>query len=57
MGTLYEAVCKDCGHEFELLTGWTMTASQKVCESCGNTVMVPSRAPAGSFELSKRGLE
>jgi predicted RNA-binding Zn-ribbon protein involved in translation (DUF1610 family) len=57
MATMFEAVCKDCGHKFELLTGPTMTASQKVCEKCGKSVMVPSRAPAGSFELSKRELE
>lgn len=57
MATMYEAVCKDCGREFELITGPTMSASQKVCAKCGNSVMVPSRAPAGSLELSKRELE
>lgn len=56
MGTLYSAICKDCRHEFEFASGPLMTCEIKVCDRCGESISVPHLAPAGSFELSKRGL-
>lgn len=56
MAALYTAVCKDCRNEFEFRSGGLMSCLQKVCDKCGDSINVPYRAPAASFELSKQGL-
>ena len=57
MATIYAAVCKDCSHEFEFYSGPLRSGGQKVCDDCGSTATIPRLAPAGSFELSKQGVE
>ena len=57
MATIYAAICKDCRHEFEFYSGPLMSGGRKACDTCGDSVTVPSLAPAGSFELSKQGLK
>lgn len=56
MGTLYEAKCRSCHYEFELVAGNTMVAWRRVCDSCGKTIALPSQAPKDSYELSQAGI-
>ena len=45
MGTRYEATCKNCHQEFELVKGGGFNWYQKVCTTCGQDMKIPRKGP------------
>lgn len=45
MGTRYDAMCKSCNHEFELVKGGGFNWYQKICNTCGQDMRVPRKGP------------
>lgn len=49
MGKKYQAKCLNCSNEFTVMKGGGMSWYQKVCDTCGNCISVPRKAPV-NFE-------
>jgi hypothetical protein len=45
MGSTYNVTCNDCLHAFEIQIGGGWLAYNKLCIECGNSILLPRRAP------------
>ena len=57
MGSLNQAICKTCKHEFTFQTGGGFSYYQLLCTNCALTKIAPRKAPATDIEeLSEKEL-